>query len=72
MSEILRKVEQGQVIYLTEKSIKSIVCGITETACINRVYDRLIEKYEIDLSRHNTMNCRILDDYQTWKLSILR
>lgn len=71
MTELLNDIEKKKYAFKTERSIKSIISNLAISAGLGSVYERLVKINEIDLSRQSTLNCKILSDFQDWKLSTL-
>ena len=71
MSAMLNKIESEKVIFITEKGIKSIVANMALWAGLENSRENLIERNGIDISRENTLNNRLLSDFQSFKLGVL-
>ena len=71
MSAILKHVENDKVVFLTEKGIKGIVSQMALNFGIENSRKNLIEKNGIDICRENTLNNRLLSDFQSFKLDVL-
>ena len=71
MTAMLNHIESNNVVYITEKGIKSILANMALEFSVENSRSNLIEKNGIDIIRENTLNNRLLSDFQSFKLDVL-
>ena len=71
MQIILDKVENEKIVYKTERSIKRIVSELTIHAGLQNAEDNLRKANGLDYAAYNSLNNRLLDEFQTFRLNAI-
>lgn len=71
MQIILEKVENEKIVYKTERSIKRIVSELAIHAGLQNAEDNLRKANGLDYATYNSLNNRLLDEFQTFRLNAI-
>lgn len=70
MNSMLYRIENERIVYKTERSIKSIVCGIALSCGLSNSEENLREAYGFSVLE-NTNGNRVLEAFEQFKLNAL-